>query len=174
MSDQITPTDGSQATHYVGFVINNIFVNQIGATDRMFSWLMSNPTFVSVSSIHEQLVVNQTTYDSDKKVFQVNTTETPIIVSAPELDSVPEVDAPDSGVMHYLAAIINKDVVDIMGVDDELYRNILQNPIFVNVTGISSKLYYGETKYDAKNNQFVNPDNTILPVPEVGNIALLG
>jgi hypothetical protein len=173
MSDQ-TSNSSDAATHFVGIVNNNFVVQIIGATDRVFAWMMSNPKFVCVTGIEEKLVPNQTTYDSATKLFTKEETEEKNTLPAPKPDVVAAYGSPDSGVMHYLACIIENDVVDIMGIDDDFYRFLTNNVTLVNVTGIERKIIIGDTKYDASKNELVNPDNTTIPVPAIGNIALLG
>ena len=173
MSDQ-TSNPSDAATHFVGIVNNNFVVQTLGATDRMFAWMMSNPKFVCVTGIEEKLVPNQTTYDSKTNLFTNEETEEKTTLPAPKPDVVASPGSPDSGVMHYLACIIGNDVVDVMGIDDDFYRFITNDFKLINVTGIQTKIIIGDTKYDASKNELVNPDNTTLPVPEIGNIALLG
>ena len=62
------PPDTS-GTHNVGIVIKNIVEQQLGATERMFAWLMSSPILVPIKGIQDKLVVSQTIYDSVKKQF---------------------------------------------------------------------------------------------------------
>ena len=165
------PPDTS-GTHTVGIVIKNIVEQQLGATERMFAWLMSSPILVPIKGIQDKLVVSQTIYDSVKKQFTVESTETPEIYSASDIDVInPEKDSEE---LHYFACVVGKDVVDIMGVNDALYAILAQSPVFVNLTSVNTKVFYGETTYDAEKKLFTNPDDTTVPVPTIGNIALLG